>query len=378
MRIGILTGGGDVPGLNQCIKALAVGASEHGWEVFGIRRGWAGLLNFDPDGDETENGRWVDQLQPAQTRTIDRSGGTYLHTSRLIPDRVPAPQVPHFLRAAGEPLPAQDTTDCTAHILRAINHLGLDAIVPIGGDDTLAYAVRLHREGVNVVTIPKTMDNDVHGTDYCLGFSTAVGRSIDFIHALRTPAGSHERIAVVELFGRRSGETSLIASYLADVDRALISEVPFDVQRLAAMLMEDRARNPSSYAIVTVSEGARMIGRNPIDGEPHLSIGSFLDAELRRLTGVETINQQLAYLMRAGTPDALDRMVAVTFGRLCIGLIEQGNFGRMVALQSGVYTTVPVELSTLGEKHVDIDELYDSDQYRPRVTHPLGKPMFLY
>ncbi len=377
MRIGILTGGGDVPGLNQCIKALTVGATEHGWEVFGIRRGWAGLLNFDPDGDDAVNRGWVDQLHPAQTRTIDRSGGTYLHTSRLIPDRVSARDLPEFLRVPGEPVTEQ-RTDCTAHILRAINRLGLDAIVPIGGDDTLAYAVRLHREGVNVITIPKTMDNDVHGTDYCLGFSTAVGRSIDFIHALRTPAGSHERIAVVELFGRNSGETSLIASYLADVDRALISEVPFDVQRLAGMLMEDRARNPSSYAIVTVSEGARMIGQNPIDGEPHLSVGPSLGAELRRLTGVEIINQQLAYLMRAGTPDALDRMVAVTFGRLCIGLVEQGTFGRMVALQSGVYTTVPVELCTLGEKHVDIDELYDADQYRPRVSHLLGKPMFLY
>lgn len=376
MRIGILTGGGDVPGLNQCIKALTSGASELGWEVLGIRRGWTGLLHIDFNASDEANRTWVERLTPEITRTIDRSGGTILHTSRLMPDRVPIRELPTFLQDHIPSPAGASVVDCTDQILRAIEHLGIDAIVAIGGDDTLAYAVRLHREGVSVITIPKTMDNDVHGTDYCLGFSTAVGRSVDFIHALRTPAGSHERIAVVELFGRRSGETSLIASYLADVDRALITEVPFDVDRLAALLAEDKARNPSNYAMVTVSEGATMVGSGSLPGGP--SIGAALGVELKRRTGAEIINQQLAYLMRAGTPDALDRMVAVSFGRLCIGMLHAGTFGRMVALQSGVYTTVPVETCVLGDKRVDIDELYDSEQYRPRVSHLLGKPMFLY
>ncbi len=379
MRIGVLTGGGDVPGLNQCIKAITFGAHSLGWEVVGIRRGWAGLLNYNQAASEEANRQWIESLSPATTRIIDRSGGTYLHTSRLNPQSVPASALPEFLRTRFPVEPGGSEIDCTAQVLENIASLRLDAIVPIGGDDTLAYAVRLHREGVKVVSIPKTMDNDVHGTDYCLGFSTAVGRSIDFIHSLRTPAGSHERIAVVELFGRNSGETSLIAAYLADVDRALISEVPFDVERLAGMLVEDRRKNPSNYAVVTVSEGASMLrpGSEPAKA-PVGGIGALISAELRRLTGVDIISQQIAYLMRAGTPDALDRMVAVSFGRLSVGLIQQGYFGRMVALRSGVYTTVPVETSVLGTKQVDVHELYDSEQYRPRVSHLLGKPMFLY
>jgi len=358
---------------------MTAGAHSLGWEVLGIRRGWAGLLNYNAAAGEEANRQWVEPLSLAATRTIDRSGGTYLHTSRLIPESVPAAALPEFLKGRFPVEPGQPGVDCTPYILENIASLGLDAIVPIGGDDTLAYGVRLHREGVKVVAIPKTMDNDVHGTDYCLGFSTAVGRSVDFIHSLRTPAGSHERITVVELFGRNSGETSLIAAYLADVDRALISEVPFDVERLAGMLVDDRAKNPSNYAIVTVSEGASMLRPNAEPARAQVGgIGAALSAELKRITGVDIISQQIAYLMRAGTPDALDRMVAVSFGRLAVGLIQQGYFGRMVALRSGVYTTVPVETSVLGTKQVDIQELYDSEQYRPRVSHLLGKPMFLY
>lgn len=385
MRIGILTGGGDVPGLNQCIKALTTAAHTLGWEVVGIRRGWAGLLNFNPDATPEANAEWVSTLEPSFVRTIDRSGGTVLHTSRTIPNRLRPNEVPEFLKHRFPFPPGTETVDATPKILEAVEQLRLDAVVPIGGDDTLSYAVDLYRLGVKIVAIPKTMDNDVHGTDYCLGFSSAVGRSIDFIHALRTTAGSHERIAVVELFGRNSGETSLIAAYLADVDRALISEVPFDAERLAGMLAQDRKRNPSNYAIVTVSEGAQLLGRPP--EVPAASgrgkrypggIGVLLGEELKRITGVDIINQQIAYLMRSGTPDALDRMAAVTFGQLCIGLIEQGYYGRMVSLQSGVYTTVALETCVLGNKQVDIEELYDSEQYRPRVSHLLGKPMFLY
>jgi len=386
LRIGILTGGGDVPGLNPCIKAVVNGAEEHGWEVLGIRRGWRGLLNYNPDAGEAARREWIEPLDRRSVRTIDRYGGTHLHTSRTNPQHVRPGDMPEFLKDRFPFEEGQSKVDCTPHVLKVIEHLGLDAIVPIGGDDTLSYAIRLHKEGVNVVAIPKTMDNDVYGTDYCLGFSTAVTRSVDLINALRTPTGSHERIAVVELFGRNSGETSLIAAYLADVDRALISEVPFDVERLAVMLSEDRRRNPSNYAIVTVSEGASMVGGQVLEygqedayGHRKLGgIGMVVGEALKELTGIDIVNQQLAYLMRAGAPDSLDRMVATSFGRLAIGLVHESDFGRMVSLQSGVYTTVPIETSGLGTKRVDVAELYDSENYRPKVVHLLGKPMFLY
>lgn len=386
MRIGILTGGGDVPGLNPCIKSVVNGAEEHGWEVLGIRRGWGGLLCYNPDAGETARREWVEPLDRRSVRTIDRYGGTHLHTSRTNPQRVAGGDMPGFLKDRFPFGDGQEKVDCTSHVLNVIDHLGLDAIVSIGGDDTLSYAVRLHKEGVKVVAIPKTMDNDVYGTDYCIGFSTAVTRSVDLINALRTPTGSHERIAVVELFGRNSGETSLIAAYLADVDRALISEVPFDVERLAGMLEQDRRRNPSNYAIVTVSEGASMLGGQVLEygqedayGHRKLGgIGMVVGEALKELTGIDIVNQQLAYLMRAGAPDSLDRMVATSFGRLAIGLLHDSHFGRMVALQSGVYTTVPIETSGLGTKRVDVAELYDAENYRPKVVHLLGKPMFLY
>jgi 6-phosphofructokinase 1 len=319
-------------------------------------------------------------------RTIDRYGGTHLHTSRTNPQKVRQGDMPEFL-ADRYPFPeGAKTVDCTAHVLSVIQHLGIDAIVAIGGDDTLSYAVRLHREGVPTVAVPKTMDNDVFGTDYCIGFSTAVTRSVEAINALRTPTGSHERIAVIELFGRNSGETSLVSAYLADVDRALISEIPFDVERLASMLVEDRKRNPSNYAIVTVSEGASMIGGQVVEygqedafGHRKLGgVGVVVGDALKHLTGIDIVNQQLAYLMRAGAPDSLDRMVATSYGRLAIDLVAEGHTGRMVALQSGVYTTVPIETSGLGTKRVDVAELYDAEQYRPKVGHLLGKPMFLY
>lgn len=386
VRIGILTGGGDVPGLNPCIKSVVNGADTNGWEVVGIRRGWAGLLNYNENASGEAKREWIEPLTSRSVRTIDRYGGTHLHTSRTNPQRVRPGDMPDFLKDEFPFPEGQQSVDCTSHVLRAIQQLGLDAIVPIGGDDTLSFAVRLHKEGVPVVAIPKTMDNDVYGTDYCIGFSTAVTRSVDMINSLRTPSGSHERIAVVELFGRNSGETSLISAYLADVDRALISEVPFDIERLAKMLIADRSRNPSNYAIVTVSEGASMIGGQVIEygqedayGHKKLGgIGAVIGEALKQLTNIDIVHQQIAYLMRAGAPDSLDRMVATSYGRLAVTLIERSHFGRMVALQSGVYTTVPIETSSLGTKRVDIAELYDIEQYRPKVTHILGKPMFLY
>ena len=386
MRIGILTGGGDVPGLNPCIKAVVTGAEQHGWEVLGIRRGWAGLLHYNLEDEESSRQECVAPLTRRETRTIDRYGGTHLHTSRTNPQKVRQHDLPDFLKAAYPFGEGQKTVDCTPHVLRVIERLNLDTIVPIGGDDTLSYAARLHREGVRIVAIPKTMDNDVFGTDYCIGFSTAVTRSVDAIHALRTPTGSHERLGVIELFGRNSGETALISGYLADVDRVIISEAPFDIERLAGLLVEDRRRNPSHYALMVISEGASMIGGQVVEygqedayGHRKLGgIGQIVGDALKGLTGIDIVNQQLAYLMRAGAPDSLDRMVAVSYGTLALQLIAQRHAGRMVALQGGAYTTVPVETPTQGAKRVDVGELYDVEGYRPRVAHLLGKPMFLY
>ena len=385
MKIGILTGGGDVPGLNPCIKAVVNRATEEGHEVLGIRRGWGGLLNFDID-DREQQREHVQPLTRADVRTIDRYGGTHLHTSRTNPGKVKPNVLPPFLASRYQFAEGQKTVDCTPHVLRVLEYLGIDTLIPIGGDDTLSYAVRMHQEGMRVIAIPKTMDNDVFGTDYCIGFSTAVTRSVEFINALRTPSGSHERIAVVELFGRNSGETALISGYLADVDRTIISEVPFDVERLGQFLVEDRRRNPSNYAICVISESASMVGGQVVEygqedayGHRKLGgIGLIVAEAIRSLTGVDVVYQQLAYLMRAGAPDSLDRMVAVSYGNLAVQEIERGNSGRMVALRDGNYTTVPIETPTQGLKRVDVPELYDAEGYRPCVRHLLDKPMFLY
>lgn len=385
MRIGILTGGGDVPGLNPCIKGVVYRAVERGVEVVGIKRGWAGLLNFNPaDRDHTE---CILPLDRQNTRIIDRTGGTVLHTSRTNPGKVRAAEIPSFLRtSAHKGLSADDRVDLTPHILSVIGHIGLDALITIGGDDTQSYAVRLHREGVPVVAIPKTMDNDVFGTDYCIGFSTAVTRSVGFITSLRTVAGSHERIAIVELFGRNSGETSLISAYLAGVDRAIISEVPFDPAKLAAFLEEDKRTNPSNYAIMTISEGAQMVGGSIVESGPedafgHRKLGGIgIETEeyIKRKLKTHTVYQQVAYLMRSGEPDALDRMVAFSYANLAADLIFRKETGKMVALKEGKYTTVPIDTLTQGVKRVDIGELYDAEKYRPKIANMLGKPMFLY
>lgn len=386
MRIGILTGGGDVPGLNPCIKSVVNRAAANNIDVLGIRLGWGGLLNYNPDAGAEANSEFVMPLNLAAVRTIDRYGGTHLHTSRTNPAKVRPKDLPEFLKGKYTFVEGQKTVDCTTHILRVIEQLKLDALIPIGGDDTLSYAVRLHQEGFRVIAVPKTMDNDVFGTDYCIGFSTAVTRSVDFLNSLRTPTGSHERIAVVELFGRNSGETALIAAYLADVDRTLISEVPFDIERLAKFVIEDKRQNPSNYAMVVVSEGASMLGGQIVEygqedayGHKKLGgIGMIVGEALKKLTGTDIVHQQLAYLMRAGAPDSLDRMVAISYGNLAVDQLVQGHAGRMVALQSGQYTTVPVDTCIQGVKRVDVEELYDPENYKLKVRHLLGKPMFLY
>ena len=386
MRIGLFTGGGDVPGLNPCIKAVVTRAEQEGIEVLGIRRGWGGLLNYNFDGTDEENAACVEPLTSAEVRTIDRYGGTHLHSSRTNPGRVKPAMMPDFLEGRFGYDDETGTADCTPHVLEVIERLGIDTLVPIGGDDTLSYGVRLHEEGVRVIAIPKTMDNDVFGTDYCIGFSTAVTRSVDLINQLRTPTGSHERIAVVELFGRNSGETALISAYLADADRALVSEVPFDIERLAELALADRRRNPSNYAMIAISEGASMIGGQVAEygqedayGHRKLGgIGAITAGALKDVTGVDTLSQQLGYMMRAGAPDSLDRMVATSFGNLAVDQILRGHSGRMVALQEGKYTTVPADTPVNGTKRVDVDALYDPETYRPRVHALDGMPMFLY
>jgi 6-phosphofructokinase 1 len=385
MRIGILTGGGDVPGLNPCIKAVVNRAIDEGNSVIGIRRGWGGLLNYNRD-DETASKQWLMPLDKQSVRTVDRTGGTFLHTSRTNPGKVTPNDVPEFLREPNWHPDASDVRDFTPHILKNLEHLEIEVLIPIGGDDTLSYGHRLHTEGVPIVAVPKTMDNDVYGTDYCIGFSTAVTRSVNFIHSLRTSVGSHERIGIIELFGRNSGETALISAYLADVDRAIISEVPFDPEKLAALLMQDKRNNPSNYAIMTISEGATMIGGKIIEygqadayGHKKLGgIGAITGDAIKRITGQNTIYQQVAYLMRSGAPDAIDLMVGFNYAHMAMDLIQEKNFGRMVALKEGKYTNVPATILSEGVKRVDVDELYDVEAYRPKVRRVNQKPMFLY
>jgi 6-phosphofructokinase 1 len=382
MKVGILTGGGDVPGLNASIKAATLRAVQEGHEVVGIRRGWAGLLESNPDDPETIR-RNIIPLDPGVVRTIDRSGGTFLHTSRTNPAKVKAHDEPDFLKgeASGE-----EPRDHTPHAMRVLEHLGIDAMLPIGGDDTLSFALRLHDEGFPVIAIPKTMDNDVHGTDYCIGFSTAITRTVNFIHQLRTSAGSHERLAVVEVFGRYSGETSLISAYLAGVERAVISEVPFDIERLAGLLMSDRASNPSRYAMMTISEGATLVGGEMVQGAVEDAfghkklggVGQVTGELLKDITGEGIIYQQLGYLMRSGSPDSLDLMVAINYAVMAADLLIERQFGRLVALRNGNYVNVPLPVLRQGVKRVDVGALYDEQNYRPKIRHVDGKPMFLY
>jgi 6-phosphofructokinase 1 len=379
--VGILTGGGDVPGLNPCIKAIVNRAVDEGMRVFGIKKGWAGLIQYHIEDESTHDDNLV-LLDNNKVRTIDRSGGTILHTSRTKPSAVKKAELPSFL----DPHPTEEKTDVTPHVLRNLEHLGIDLLFPIGGDDTLSYGERLSEEGFPVIAIPKTMDNDVFGTDYCIGFSTAITRSVNFIHALRTSTGSHERIAVIELFGRNCGETSLISAYLAGADRAIISEVSFDPEKLAELILKDKRANPSNYAMLTISEGAKMVGGKvheygDEDAYGHRKLGGIgivTGDALKRLTGEGIIFQQLSYLMRSGAPDSLDLMVAINYANMAVSLAKKGIADRMVSLSGGTYTDVPISTVTSGQKRVDVRELYDVEEYRPKARTIVGKPMFLY
>jgi len=385
--IGILTGGGDVPGLNPAIKSVVAGAMEMGYKVFGIRRGWGGLLHYDLNEPSTHE-YYIKELSYNDVRTIDRTGGTFLHTSRTNPQKVKANDAPEFLKNSkwGKPVKSLDGyIDYTDYTLEVLSHFGIDTLVSIGGDDTLSFAVRLHKEGFPVIGIPKTMDNDVFGTDYCIGFSTAITRSVEFITNMRTSVGSHERIGIIELFGRNSGETSLISAYLSYVDRALIPEVPFSLDKLSDYILQDKRNNPSNYSILTISEGAIIEGGDVFEtgeedayGHKKLGgIGIILSEKIKEITGQNTMVQQLGYLMRSGAPDSLDRMVAMSFGNLVSQLLRRKETGKLVALHGGKYTTVPIDMVLAGRKRVDVPAFYDIEQYKPKIKDFMGVPMFL-
>lgn len=383
MHLGILTGGGDVPGLNPAIKAVVNEAFARDWRVTGFRRGWAGPVNSDPENLEgTRSARIV--LTPDVVRSINRTGGTILHTSRTNPSRIRASDLPEFLNH-GAASSDEGTMDVTNHVLSVLDALEIDVLIAIGGDDTLSYAARIHAEGVKTMCIPKTMDNDVFGTDYCIGFSTCVTRSVELINRLRTSVGSHERFLVVEMFGRNCGLTALMAGYLADVDRTLIAEVPFDFDKLARLLSDDRAGSTSNYAIVVVSEGASVVDEGvtesgPADAYGHHKLGGIgqrLGRSLKEITGTNVMVQNLGYLLRSGAPDAVDLMVPKNFGTMTVRLIEDGSTGLMVAIREGCYTTQPADISTKGECRVDVDGMYDVDAYRPRIARLDGTPMYL-
>jgi ATP-dependent phosphofructokinase / diphosphate-dependent phosphofructokinase len=366
MRIGILTGGGDVPGLNACIRSVTLSALDLGWEVTGFRRGWEGVMEIDP-ADPASIAASTVALERETVRGIDRAGGTMLHTSRADPR-------------------THEEGDRTDHVLEVLEKLGIDAMVTLGGDGTLRFSAHLSAKGVKVISVPKTMDNDVFGTDYCIGFSTAVSRSVEAINALRTTVESHERIGVVELFGRRSGETALLAGFLAQVDRTVIAEVPADLDRLLPLLAEDKASNPAHYAMCVISEGARIAGEEGEDSERaksalhrrEIGVGQRLGLAISERLGSGAVIQELAYLMRAGAPDAMDRMVGFAFGSLAVQLLQQGIARRMVVLKDGNYDHVPIDTLLHGHKSVDVGALYDPERYRARLLRVQGMPMFLY
>ena len=387
--IGILTGGGDVPGLNPAIRAITIRALREGYRVLGIRRGWAGLVDLVPEKD-ADNKNNVQALTEDLVNRAGRTGGTFLHTSRTRPSHLPLPEVPPRLRDAH----TQEINDVTGAVLENLDFLGVDFLIPIGGDDTLSYAQRLHQEGVRVVGIPKTMDNDVPGTDYCIGFSTCVTRTIELAHRLRTSAGSHERFLVLEVFGRYAGYTAILPTMAGAADRCVIPEFPFEMERLTELLSYDRDRHPSRYSVVLVSEGAKPVGQDDMvfeggerDQYGHRKlggIGDLVSARLKELSPkynqgrkVDVVNQRLGYLVRSGDPDAMDSIVPMAFGNLALDLILEGTSGRLVSLRNGVYDSVPIEVVTGRKKVVDIHKFYNADRLRPRYTTFERKPLFI-
>ncbi|MHC5024758.1 MAG: 6-phosphofructokinase [Planctomycetota bacterium] len=386
--IGILTGGGDVPGLNPAIRAITVRALRENYRVIGIRRGWAGLVDVIRDS-KADNSDHVVELTEDLVSRAGRTGGTFLHTSRTRPSHLPRAVVPPHLAGTYD----EDTNDVTPDVLENLQFLGIDCLIPIGGDDTLTYGQRMHKEGVRVVAIPKTMDNDVPGTDYCIGFSTCVTRTIQLTHELRTTAGSHERFLVIEVFGRYAGFTALLPTMAGAADRCVIPEHPFDIEQLTELLCRDRAHHPSHYAVVLVSEGARMAGDNmtfagsETDQYGHRRLGGVGDRvaeQLKELSPrfnrgrrVNVLNQRLGYLVRCGDPDALDSIVPMAFGNIALDLVLSGESGRLVSVRNGVYDNVPIDIVTDRKKVVDLHKYYNIERLRPQYTTLMHQPLFI-
>jgi len=387
--IGILTGGGDVPGLNPAIRAVTLRAMREGNRVIGIRRGWGGLVDIVPDKD-ADNSANVQVLTEDIVDKAGRTGGTFLHSSRTRPSTLPKEIVPAHLQDKYQ----DDINDITDDILKNLDFLGIDCLIPIGGDDTLSYGAHLHQRGVPVVAIPKTMDNDVPGTDYCIGFSTCVTRTIEMTHRLRTSAGSHERFLVIEVFGRYAGYTALLPSMAGAASRCVIPEYPFDMERLTELMVYDRNRNPSNYSVVLVSEGAQIAGDSDMsfEGEEadmfgHRKLGGIGDRVangLKQLSPkynngrrVNVVSQRLGYLVRCGNPDAVDSIAPMAFGNLALDLVTAGTSGRLISVHNGRYGSVPLEAIIGTKKVVDVEKYYDIGRMRPKYTAFNDLPLFI-
>ncbi len=385
--LAILTGGGDVPGLNPAIRAITIRALREGYRVIGIRRGWAGLVEYSREKGADNSGN-VHELSEADVNRAGRTGGTFLHTSRTRPSHLPLERVPPHLSSY-----TAKVNDVTKDVLKNLEHIGVDVLIPIGGDDTLSYGKRLHDEGMKVVAIPKTMDNDVYGTDYCIGFSTCVTRTIELTHRLRTSAGSHERFLVIEVFGRYAGFTALLPTMAGAADRCVIPEHAADLERLTELMSYDRNRNPSRYSVCLVSEGATLAAQDGMSFESeeadmfgHRKLGGIGDkvaAALKEYSPkynngrrIDVVNQRLGYLVRSGDPDALDSIVPMVFGNLALDLILKKEYGRLVSVHKGFYDSVPISNVTSEKKVVDVKKHYNTDRLRPIYEFD-GAPLFI-
>jgi len=386
--IGILTGGGDVPGLNPAIRAVTIRALREGYQVVGIRRGWAGLVDIirDKNADNSANYQF---LTEEIVNRAGRTGGTFLHTSRTKPSSVRKSSVPEHLKDTY----SEERNDLTPEVLKNLDFLGVDYMIPIGGDDTLSYGVRLYQEGMKVIAIPKTMDNDVPGTDYCIGFSTCVTRTISLTNSLRTIAGSHERILVLEVFGRYAGFTAMLPTMAGAANRCVIPEFKFNIEHLTELLVRDREANPSHYSVLLISEGAMFEGGEMVfadrstDAYGHAKlggIGDLVSSRIKELSPkfnngktVDVVNQKLGYMVRGGDPDAIDSIAPMAFGNLALDLFLKGIHGRLVVLKNGRYDNVPLDVVTATKKIVDVEHFYDTDRYRPIYENFEMKPLFI-
>jgi 6-phosphofructokinase len=387
--IAILTGGGDVPGLNPAIRAITVRALREGYQVIGLRRGWAGILEFVRDKKADNSDKYI-VLTEEIVNKAGRTGGTFLHTSRTRPSHIPLSQVPEQYKDKYK----EEINDLTPEVIKNLEFLGIDYLIPIGGDDTLSYGVRLYAEGVKVVAIPKTMDNDVPGTDYCIGFSTCITRTIHLCNILRTSAGSHERVLILEVFGRYAGFTAMLPTMAGAANRCVIPEYKFNIDKLTQLLMDDRDKNPSKYSVVLVSEGAMFTGSSEMvykskekDQYGHAKLGGIgdimseiirdLSAKYNKGKRVNVINQQLGYLVRGGDPDAIDSIVPMAYGNLALDLLLKGIHGRLVVLRNGRYDNAPIDVVTSTNKIVDVKRYYNTERLRPFYKSFEFQPLFI-